>query len=244
MKEERINYFHYWAAGQKETTRQYWFYRMDKAHSSRFQFLTHCKYHPEKRKLSFLLWDRVEELHGVILFLLVLIGIGFVVFFLALSWRRSFIFLANRAMFSFGLMRFKLFKQIVNALDAFAEMPQDMVFRIVYKAFGLTFVYTFITMAWMVVSMNAFQLHIEPLSVLFVSCILQLLSMIPVIVFGGLGIAEVTSLYLYTMLGMPGDELAIVLIGWRIFYYVTNLLLVLYLPIYALFIEPKIPSEK
>jgi uncharacterized membrane protein YbhN (UPF0104 family) len=192
---------------------------------------------------SFLLWDRVEELHGAILFFLTFVGVGFVAFFLALFWRRLFISLTNRVIVSLGLTRFSFFKQVVNALNAFAEMPQRVVFHIVYKAFGLTFIYTLITLSWMVVSMNAFQLPIDALSVLFVSCILQLFSMIPVSVFGGLGITEVTSLYLYTLLGVPGDDLSIILVGWRIFYYLTNLLLVVYLPIYALFIAPKIPSE-
>lgn len=192
---------------------------------------------------SFLLWDRVEELQRAILFFLILVGLGFVAFFLALFWRRLFISLTNRVMLSLRLTRFSFFKQVANALDFFAEMPQGAVFHIVCKAFGLTFVYNLITMAWMVVSMNAFQLPIDALSVLFVSCILQIFSMIPVSVFGGLGITEVTSLYLYTLLGVPGDELSIILVGWRIFYYITNLLLVLYLPIYAFFIEPKITPE-
>ncbi len=192
---------------------------------------------------SFLLWNRVEELHTAILFFLILVGVGFVVFFLALFWRRVFISTTNRIMRSLKLTRFSFFAQVINALDAFAEMPQGMVFHIVYKAFGLSFIYNLITMAWMVVSMNAFQMPIDTLSVIFVSCILQLFSMIPVNVFGGLGITEVTSLYLYSLLGVPSDELSIILVGWRVFYYLTNLLLVLYLPIYALLIAPKIPTE-
>ncbi|CAG0981343.1 hypothetical protein ANAEL_01763 [Anaerolineales bacterium] len=192
---------------------------------------------------SFLLWDRVEELHNAILFFLILVGLGFIVFFLALFWRRGFISQTTRFIHWVKLTRYSFFEQVANALDSFAEMPQDVVFHTVYKAFGLTFVYTVITLLWMIVSMNAFQLPIDALSILFVSCILQLFSMIPVSVFGGLGITEVTSLYLYTLLGVPGTELSIILVGWRILYYVTNLLLVIYLPIYALFIEPKIPSK-
>jgi uncharacterized membrane protein YbhN (UPF0104 family) len=192
---------------------------------------------------SFLLWDRVEELQSAILFFLILVGLGFIAFFLALVWRRGFISMTTRMMHSANWTRFSVFKQVVHALDVFSEMPQDAVFHIVYKAFGLTFVYNLITLAWMVVSMNAFQMPVDVLSILFVSCILQLFSMIPVSVFGGLGITEVTSLYLYTLLGVPSAELSIILVGWRILYYVTNLVIVLYLPIYALFIEPKIPSD-
>jgi uncharacterized membrane protein YbhN (UPF0104 family) len=68
--------------------------------------------------------------------------------------------------------------------------------------------------------------------------------MIPVSVFGGVGITEVTSLYLYSIFGIAQTDLSVVLVGWRIFYYLTNLLIVFYLPFYALLIEPKISSEE
>jgi uncharacterized membrane protein YbhN (UPF0104 family) len=192
---------------------------------------------------SWLVWERISPLRNAILVSLIAIGLGFVIFFLALFWRRGFLSLANRIMIALHLTRYTFFQNIVNALTAFSEMHQDLVFGIVRKAFGLSILYYLVTLLWMLVSMRAFQLPADNLSILFVSGILQLFSMIPVAVFGGIGITEVTSLYLYSLFGVPQGDLSIVLVGWRIFYYFTNLLLVLYLPIYALFIERKIPSK-
>jgi uncharacterized membrane protein YbhN (UPF0104 family) len=192
---------------------------------------------------SWLVWDRISVLRNVILVSLIAIGLGFVIFFLALFWRRGFLSLANRILTAFHLTRYTFFQNIANALNAFSEMHQDLVFGIVLKAFGLSVLYYLVTLLWMLVSMRAFQLPADSLSILFVSGILQLFSMIPVTVFGGIGITEVTSLYLYSLFGVAQGDLSIVLVGWRIFYYFTNLLLVLYLPIYALFIERKIPSK-
>ncbi len=193
---------------------------------------------------SWLVWERISVLQNVILVSLIAIGLGFVVFFLALFWRRGFISLANRILTAFHLTRYTFFQNVVNALTAFSEMRQDLVFGIVFKAFGLSILYYLVTLLWMLVSMRAFQLPADSLSILFVSGILQLFSMIPVTVFGGIGITEVTSLYLYSLFGVPQGDLSIVLVGWRIFYYITNLLIVLYLPIYALFIERKISSNR
>ena len=143
-----------------------------------------------------------------------------------------------------NLIRFSAFRNVENALVSFSEMEQELVFRIIFKAFGLSFLYYLITLMWMLVSMKAFQLPADSLSILFVSGILQIFSMIPISVFGGVGITEVTSLYLYSIFGISQADLSVVLIGWRIFYYLTNLLIVLYLPVYAVFLEPKISSEE
>jgi uncharacterized membrane protein YbhN (UPF0104 family) len=193
---------------------------------------------------SWLVWERISELRSMLLISLIAIGLVFVLFFLALFWRRGFIALANRMLAALHLTRYTFFQKLVNALTDFSEMQQEQVFGIVFKAFGLSFVYYLLTMLWMLASMKAFQLPADNLSILFVSGILQLFSMIPITVFGGIGVTEVTSLYLYSALGVPQADLSIVLVGWRIFYYFTNLLLVLYLPIYAFFIERKIPSNR
>lgn len=192
---------------------------------------------------SWLVWERISELRNILLISLIAVGLGFVIFFLALFWRREFISLANRTLEALRLTRYNFFQKVVNALTDFSEMQQEQVFGIVFKAFFLSFVYYLLTMLWMLASMRAFQLPADTLSILFVSGILQLFSMIPITVFGGIGITEVTSFYLYSVFGVPQGDLSIVLVGWRIFYYFTNLLLVLYLPIYALFIERKIPSK-
>jgi uncharacterized membrane protein YbhN (UPF0104 family) len=192
---------------------------------------------------SWLLWDRILVLRTIILVSLIVFGLGFVVFFAGLFWRKGFILLINRVLTSVRLTRFLFFRDVENALISFSEMPHGLVFEIVLKAFGLSFLYYLLTLLWMVVSMKAFQLPADSLVILFVSCILQLLSMIPVNVFGGLGITEITSLYLYSLFGIAQNELSIVLVGWRIFFYITNLIVVLYLPIYAIFIERNISSE-
>lgn len=192
---------------------------------------------------SWLLWDQISVLRSIILVSLTIFGFGFIVFFAGLVWRKGFFIFLNRILAGSRLTKYPIFRDIVNTLISFSEMPQDLVWVIVRKAFVLSFLYYMLTLLWMVTSMKAFQLPADSLVVLFVSCILQLISMMPVNVFGGLGITEVTSLYLYSLFGVSQNELSIALVGWRIFFYITNLIVVLYLPIYAIFIERKISSE-
>lgn len=65
--------------------------------------------------------------------------------------------------------------------------------------------------------------------VAFVNIFVQLLSNLPVHVFGSLGTIEVTSLYLYGLFYPNWGYLAATLIGFRLRLYVMNLLALEYL---------------
>ncbi|MBI5839959.1 MAG: flippase-like domain-containing protein [Chloroflexi bacterium] len=192
---------------------------------------------------SLLLWDRIVALQKIVLLLGLVVGIGFVVFFVAMFWRRWFINILSRLLTRLRLTRFSFVEQIIQALDAFAEMEQNAVFSTVFIAFGLSFLYYLLTLAWMVVSMRVFSLQVETLVIVFVSGILQLYSLVPITVFGGLGVTEVTSLYLYSLFGVDHGDLSVVLVGWRVLYYLTNLVVLIYMPVYAVFIERRLKSK-
>ena len=189
---------------------------------------------------SFLLWHRIVAMQQIVLFLEIIVGMGFIVFFMAIFWRKWFITSLNRLLTRFQLVRFSLVKQIMQVLDAFSEMQQNTVFSIVFFAIGLSILHYLLTLSWMVVSMRVFSLQLETLVIVFISGILQLFSLVPINVFGGLGVTEVTSLYLYSLFGVNQGEISVVLVGWRILYYLTNLVVLIYLPVYAIFIERRL----
>ena len=192
---------------------------------------------------SFLLWERIVALQEIVVIVEIIVGLGFVVFFMAIFWRRWFITAFNRLLTRFQLVRFSIVKQVMQTLDAFSEMEQNAVFSTVYFAIGLSILHYLLTLSWMVVSMRVFSLPLETFVIVFVSGILQLFSLVPINVFGGLGVTEVTSLYLYSLFGVNQSEISVVLVGWRILYYLTNLVVLIYLPVYAIFIERRLKSN-
>jgi len=192
---------------------------------------------------SLLVWDRIAPLREMIVLLEIAVGAGFTVFFMAILWRSWFITGLNRLLARLNLLRFSVVKQIMQTLAAFSEMQQNTVFSIVLLALGLSVLHLLLTLAWMVVSMRVFSLQLETVFIVFVSGILQLFSLVPINVFGGLGVTEITSLYLYSLFGVNESEISVVLIGWRILYYLTNLVVLIYLPIYTIFIEPRLRSN-
>lgn len=192
---------------------------------------------------SFFVWERITALQEIVVLLEIIVGVGFIVFLMAIFWRSWFITGLNRLLTRLHVVRFSLIKQIMQTLAAFSEMEQNTVFRIVFLAIGLSILHYLLTLSWMVVSMRVFSLQLETLVIVFVSGILQLFSLVPINVFGGLGVTEVTSLYLYSLFGVNESEISVVLVGWRILYYLTNLVVLIYLPIYAIFIERKLKSN-
>jgi uncharacterized membrane protein YbhN (UPF0104 family) len=66
--------------------------------------------------------------------------------------------------------------------------------------------------------------------VLFVLTFSLLISLVPIQVFGGLGVYEVTAIYLYSLMGVRSELVVPMVVSSRIYLYLLNLLLLLYLP--------------
>jgi uncharacterized membrane protein YbhN (UPF0104 family) len=191
-----------------------------------------------------LYWDQISVVREAFVLAEVVIGIGLAFFFGVLFFRSFFVNSFSKWMERLGLTRFSLIRQVIQAIQAFAEMDHKAMMRIVLIAFGLSLFYYFFTLGWQVVSMYTFGFHVQVWVIIFVSGILQLFSMLPINIFGGIGITEATAFYLYPLFGANQDELSLILLGWRILYYLTNLIVLIYLPIYTVFIERRMrPKE-
>src|SRR5437773_11324133 len=93
----------------------------------------------------------------------------------------------------------------------------------------LSLLYMAVTMAWLYASLRAFSLGIGVMPTAFVNTLIQVISYLPVQVFGGLGLTETSMLYFFGPFKLPQAELATVLIATRIRIYLTNLVVFLYL---------------
>ena len=76
-----------------------------------------------------------------------------------------------------------------------------------------------------------FSIPIGIWPMLFMFTLTQLLMLVPIHVFGGLGVVDVPLLYLYGMFGFGQQVVAPVVIGGRLLLYLWNLLALLYLPL-------------
>jgi uncharacterized membrane protein YbhN (UPF0104 family) len=190
-----------------------------------------------------LYWDQISSFHQMFAVIESTVALGFALFFSLLVFRSAFLLRMQRWMVHFDLTRFSLLRSLAHWLEAFSEMKPAFVQVTVFKAFALSLIYYLFTLAWQVTSLYAFDFQAQTWVIVFVSGILQLFSLLPITIFGGVGVTEATSLYLYPLLGVDFQGLAAILLGWRILYYMTNLFVLIYLPVYTFFIEPHMRAQ-
>jgi len=170
-----------------------------------------------------------------ILLLLGILAAGLLAFGLALYSRGGVARLVRGLLERTRLNRFSLAEKGLQFLDALANFDPRELLRLVWTAFGLSLLYFAATIAWTWCALLAFSLPVTLWVVVFVTSMLQLLSIVPIQVLGGLGVSEAASLYLFGLFGFEQSGLAAVLIGMRALSYLANLIALLYLPVYALF---------
>ena len=192
---------------------------------------------------SILLWPQIAQLQKPVLLLILVIGAAVFVFFLTVLLRQRFIAFLKTFFDRIGLSRFNFVEQALNHLQNLANMNQVTTLRILGVLILCSFVYLAVSLAWVYANYAVFHLHVEPVIFIFVSVLMQLVSYIPIVVFGGLGITESSSLYFFGVFGINPTILAPVLVGCRILFYLLNLLPLIYLPLYAIFQGKKLQSD-
>lgn len=90
-----------------------------------------------------------------------------------------------------------------------------------------TFLLNTVTLLSFYCTMRMFSVVVGIPCVFFINSIIQFISMIPIQVFGGLGVCDVPSMYLYSLFGVSRSEIASVLVLSRVLMYAIYALLFL-----------------
>ena len=193
---------------------------------------------------SFFVWHEIEAVHGLIVLLAGAVFLGLIVFLVTVLLRQRFVSTLRRAASGFGIDHLGLVNRALDTLQALARQEMGTVFTLFFRGSGLSLLYMCITLSLYYSSMRVFSIPIGFWPVIFVAAILQLLSIVPVQVLGGLGVTEVTSMYLYELFGIPQGEIAAPLLGLRMIYYLMNLATLLYLPVEVFFFRKRADGNK
>ena len=184
---------------------------------------------------SIFVWKQIIPLQGFVIGLLLTIGIALLMVFLSILLRQKFSTQLRKWLEKLKLVNIKYVRL---GLDIFDEIVQQKeVFRLRLLGLAMLYSLTFLlaTMGWSYVAIHAFDVQIGLVEVVFVNVFIQLLANVPIQAYGGLGVNEGTSLYLYQFFFAGSQELASALIGIRILVYLMNLVTLLYLPAHKFF---------
>lgn len=181
-----------------------------------------------------LLWSQLGVLQTPALILILVIGMVVSAFFLTILLRQRFVALLRVFFDRVGLSGFGFAAQALNYLQGIADVEKNRLLRIFGTLILISFVYLGATLAWSYANLAIFRLYLHPLPFVFVVALIQLVSYIPVTVFGGLGITESSFLYIWDLFNEVPGLLAPALIGTRFVFYLVNLIPLIYLPLYAI----------
>jgi uncharacterized membrane protein YbhN (UPF0104 family) len=187
---------------------------------------------------SSLVWSQIGALRIPVLILLVILGVVIACFFFTVWYRQAFVSMLHRILRRTGFSKMKLVERGISYLQSLADINQGKV-RLLFGLLLLySLIYLAVTILWIYTNLAVFHLKPDVFALLFVSVLIQLVSYFPVGVFGGLGINETSSLYFWSFFDLPQEALAPALIGIRVLFYLFNLIPLIYLPVYSVFLQP------
>lgn len=179
------------------------------------------------------IWPQIVPFYSLVIFILIVIGLALVVFFVAIIFRQKFVALLVRVLDYFKFTRITFVSKFVSMLETLVEQEKSFIFRTIGLAILFSIFYMLVTMAWMYASLRTFSLEIGVMPTVFVNSLLQLISYLPIQIFGGLGLTETSMLYFYGPFDLPQSQFTAILVANRLLFYITNLLVLLYLPLSA-----------
>jgi uncharacterized membrane protein YbhN (UPF0104 family) len=178
---------------------------------------------------SWALWGPITPLHWLTFALLGAGLAGISTAALALVFRRHCLRLARALYARLRLHRLPVAARALAGFDALVTLDvRQWLGSLLPAAAGTALVFA-LAFAYSYCSVRTFGVPMSGWAVLFVLTLTQFMVLVPVQVLGGLGVYEVTGLYLYTLLGAGQAEMASALLGMRLVFYGANLVAWLYL---------------
>ena len=184
---------------------------------------------------SAVIWNRLPEMHGTIVTLQLTIGAPLFGFLLLVFLRQRLTSLIRFVLKKTRLIKIPIIGKGMRGLEALVNEKHGSLFEMTVTALVLSSFYFFVTILWYVAQMRLFSVPLDFVSIAFVTTILQMIAFLPIAILGGLGIVETSWIYLYGLVGAEPESFPADLIGLRALFYIINLVVLLYLPIYSFF---------
>jgi uncharacterized membrane protein YbhN (UPF0104 family) len=180
---------------------------------------------------SFQVWARVKVLQETVILLLFAVGGGLLIFWAAVFMRQRFVLQFRKLMHWLRLDRIGLIQRILEALDALVEQEHKTIVASLLKGTALSFIYMTLTMAYSYARFQIFHVPADFWVILFITSIMQFISIIPIQIFGGLGVSELTLVYLFSLFGVTQVDIPAIVVALRVLFYLFNLAVMVYIPV-------------
>ena len=177
------------------------------------------------------LWDQMKTLKIALIIVLLFIPLAIGFLCTVIVFRQRFMNAVHAMANGLRLGNLSFVQRGLDALQYLAEQETGMLLGLLGTAVVCSFIYMALTMMWLFSNLVAYSMVLPVKIVVFVTSWIQLISWIPIQVFGGLGVMETSQVYLYGFFGVPAVQMATVSVGLRVSLYLFNLASLLYVPL-------------
>jgi Lysylphosphatidylglycerol synthase TM region len=193
---------------------------------------------------SFRVWARVQFLQETVILLLFAVGGGLLIFWAAVFMRQRFVLQFKNVMHWLGLDRLGIVQRLLDMLEALVAQEQNTIVSALLRGTVLSLLYMTLTMAYSYARFQIFHVPADFWVIIFITSIMQFISIIPIQIFGGLGVSELTLVYLFSLFGVTQVDIAAIVVALRVLFYLFNLAVMVYLPVDALLNKLKYLESK
>lgn len=188
---------------------------------------------------SFIVWGRVDALHEVVILLLVGMTLVLMLLFLIILTRRQLAALTRHIQARLAEKRMARVEKMLDWPIMLMSAEPSKMFPILAPLVFYSLLGFVCSSLWVFCILESFDVSLGIWPVVFVVSLTQLMSIIPIQVFGGLGVFEITTIYLLGLFGIGPPKAAALAVSLRIILSMLSLLLLLYLPV-ASWVERRI----
>lgn len=177
---------------------------------------------------SLTVWGDIGVLQSLVLVLtILLVGVVFLVS-LILIGRHRVVDRIKELLHWSHLDRFQLVILITKQLDEAASVSPGYLRETFVTLIGYSALTLGLSLVFAYCDVRLFDLNLSFEAFLFVNILTLLLSYVPIQVFGGLGVFEITTVYLYGLFGLAPIQSIPFVLSARLYFYLLNGILLLY----------------
>ena len=180
---------------------------------------------------AFQVWARVKLLQETVIVLLLVVGSGILIFWAAVFLRQKFVLQFKKILHWLRLDRIGIVQRVLEMLDALVEQEHETIVSALLKGTLLSLLYMTLTMAYSYARFQIFHVPADFWVIIFITSVMQFISIIPIQIFGGLGVSELSLVYLFSLFGVTQVDIPAILVALRVLFYLFNLAVMVYLPI-------------
>ncbi|MCE9646964.1 MAG: flippase-like domain-containing protein [Chloroflexi bacterium] len=187
---------------------------------------------------SWAVWDLIVPLHFLLIVLLAGIMLGVGGFFVIVFLRQRFFSAFRTLLVNLNIVRFSLIARLLDALESLVVSDSHFLNRSLRRAIIGSFVYMLATIAWSLATARAMNFPVGAVAVLFVILMQQILSLLPIQIMGGLGVNDLSAVYLYSFFGYGSAVFIPLMLGTRLLFYLWNAIILVYLVVSGAWKKP------